>query len=439
MNQRILKYSLLNFAGYFLPLLIGFLVIPWLLKNLGNERFGLLALSWAFIGYLTLFDFGLGRAMSQQVAKYVGQSEETKISSLFWNANMTVAGFGIIGTLLALATIPFAISYLPNLNETVRQETSIAVWFVALMIFPTIVSNSLNNFLLALEAFGWLNILRVPLNTLNFIVPVWVVAYPEHQPLGILDTICLYLLIGRILFTLLIFVICVKVWPNILQIKGFQYSWPKQLLKLGGWMTVTNIIGPMMSYLDRFFIAALLSPQAVTLHVIAYELASKLHAIPSAISSALAPTFAKSTAANYQSIRSSILISMLLLSAIFLPILLLTEAYAESLLTWWLGQEGQQTTAEILQWLAAGFYLNAIAMIAYTYVQYIGRPDLTAKFHLIELPIYITILWVCLQHFGIVGAAIAWVARAGIDMILLLIAALHLNQQSKHSLNTLPI
>ena len=52
-----------------------------------------------------------------------------------------------------------------------------------------------------------------------------------------------------------------------------------------------------------------------------------------------------------------------------------------------------------------------------------GRPDLTAKLHIIELPFYLLILWWLLNAYGIVGVAIAWVLRVAVDTIILFIMA----------------
>ena len=50
-----------------------------------------------------------------------------------------------------------------------------------------------------------------------------------------------------------------------------------------------------------------------------------------------------------------------------------------------------------------------------------ARPDAPAILHLIELPLYLTLLWWALPTFGLVGAAMAWTARAGFDFLGLLI------------------
>lgn len=64
-------------------------------------------------------------------------------------------------------------------------------------------------------------------------------------------------------------------------------------------------------------------------------------------------------------------------------------------------------------------FINSIARISSALIQGAGRPDVTAKIHLVELPFYILTLWWLLGAYGIKGAAIAWVVRVGIDTLML--------------------
>jgi len=57
-----------NLAGTGLPLILGVVTIPYLVKGIGVEAFGILTLIWSLIGYFSLFDFWLGRALTQRVA-----------------------------------------------------------------------------------------------------------------------------------------------------------------------------------------------------------------------------------------------------------------------------------------------------------------------------------------------------------------------------------
>jgi O-antigen/teichoic acid export membrane protein len=48
-----------------------------------------------------------------------------------------------------------------------------------------------------------------------------------------------------------------------------------------------------------------------------------------------------------------------------------------------------------------------------------GRPELSAKLHLVELPLYLTALWAGIHYFGILGAAVAWTGRMVVDGMVL--------------------
>jgi O-antigen/teichoic acid export membrane protein len=58
-----------------LPLFVGLLLFPKIIAAYGLEQFGLLTLVWAFIGYFSLFDLGLSRALTQQVSDYIAKNK----------------------------------------------------------------------------------------------------------------------------------------------------------------------------------------------------------------------------------------------------------------------------------------------------------------------------------------------------------------------------
>ena len=68
MNNRDLKNVFINGMGLGGPLIFAVLCIPLLINNLGVERFGILTLMWAVVSYFGLFDLGISRALTIQVA-----------------------------------------------------------------------------------------------------------------------------------------------------------------------------------------------------------------------------------------------------------------------------------------------------------------------------------------------------------------------------------
>jgi O-antigen/teichoic acid export membrane protein len=115
--------------------------------------------------------------------------------------------------------------------------------------------------------------------------------------------------------------------------------------------------------------------------------------------------------------------------AALFPALLITTVFAGDGLRLWLSVDFSVKGAAVLQWLAAGVLMNSLAYIPFAFVQGAGRPDLTAKLHLAELPIYLLVLWLFMQQWGIVGAAAAWTLRVGIDAVALFVVSVWLDRE----------
>jgi O-antigen/teichoic acid export membrane protein len=58
--------------------------------------------------------------------------------------------------------------------------------------------------------------------------------------------------------------------------------------------------------------------------------------------------------------------------------------------------------------------------IPYMLVQGAGRPDITTKLLMFELPFYVALIWWLTKQYGINGAAIAWLVRVSADTVLLM-------------------
>ena len=56
-------------------------------------------------------------------------------------------------------------------------------------------------------------------------------------------------------------------------------------------------------------------------------------------------------------------------------------------------------------------------------MQAYGRPDLTAKLHVVELALYLPYMWWLIERHGIEGAAVAWVVRVAISTVALAVMA----------------
>src|SRR5262249_15484540 len=171
--------------------------------------------------------------------------------------------------------------------------------------------------------------------------------------------------------------------------------------------------------LDRFVISAMVSMTAVAYYATPYEVVTKFLLLPSALMGVMFPAFTASFTQDRERTVRLFARSLKILSLVLFPMMLCAVALAPDGLRLWLGVEFAQHSFRVLQWLAVGVFVNSLALVPFTLLQGVGRPDLTATLHLIELPIYVGLLWWMVNTRGIEGAAIAWTLRVSIDALLL--------------------
>mgnify|MGYP000179830194 CR=1 FL=1 len=93
-GRLLLQHSLLNLVGQVIPLLAGVATVPFIVRGLGPERFGLLSIAWVVLSYSAVFDLGLGRASTKFVAEALARGERERVSSIVAAA---VTAQGILG------------------------------------------------------------------------------------------------------------------------------------------------------------------------------------------------------------------------------------------------------------------------------------------------------------------------------------------------------
>jgi O-antigen/teichoic acid export membrane protein len=188
-------------------------------------------------------------------------------------------------------------------------------------------------------------------------------------------------------------------------------------------MTVSNVVSPLMVTFDRFLIGALVSVSAVAYYATPYEVVTKFWLLPGALLGVMFPAFSTSSVQDRNRMALLYGRSVKYLLLVLFPMVLLVVVLAQDGLRLWLGAEFAQHSARVLQWLAVGVFINSIGQVPFALLQGVGKPDLTAKLHLIELPFYIVVLWWLTKSNGIEGAAMAWTARVAFDSLVLFVLA----------------
>uniref|UniRef100_UPI0012506048 flippase n=2 Tax=Acinetobacter ursingii TaxID=108980 RepID=UPI0012506048 len=267
-------------------------------------------------------------------------------------------------------------------------------------------------YLEGLEKFGNISIQRTISSSLLALLPLvfcWFNATLVNAIWG--------LVVGRTLSLILTFFICKKMILN----SGLRFykSIFKRLITFGGWLTLSNIISPIMVYFDRFVISNVMGASRIAFYTAPAEGVARLSNIPFALARALFPKLSNSQDATEKKRLEQQ--SYFLVSLVCLPIVILAILLSDSIMTIWMGSEYAGTASNVLKILLIGFLFNALAQIPYALLQSQGKSKTTALIHISEVLPYLFLLFFLTFHYGVIGTAFAWTVRTLVDLIILFI------------------
>jgi O-antigen/teichoic acid export membrane protein len=401
-----------NLAAQGVPMAVAIVTIPVLIAGIGTDRFGVLTLAWIFLGYFSLFDLGLGRALTKLVAERLGQGAERGIPPLVGTALGLMFALGLAGALFAGLISPWLVRDVLKVGGPLRGEALGSFLLMAALLPFAISISGLRGVMEAHQRFRAINVVKMATGFFTLVGPLLILPFTRN-----LVAVVGVIAVGKLAAWLASLVLCLRTVPGIRWRFAPRLELIGPLVRFGGWMTVANIINPIMVQMDRFLIGALLSTAAVAYYTTPYELVTKYWFLSNAVLGVAFPAFSTSFAQNRARTGWIYGRGVKYVFMILFGLVLATDALAPELLGAWLGPEFARRSTFVLRCLALGVLLNGLAQVPSALLQGIGRPELTALLHVVELPVYLAVATVLIRTHGIEGAAVAWTARTALDLV----------------------
>jgi O-antigen/teichoic acid export membrane protein len=148
-SQRFFFGVLWSWAGVAATFFTGFFLSPYIIRQLGDSRYGMWALAFAFIDYFVLFDFGFKSAAVNFLSRAKAEGDEQQINEI---VNTSLFYFlGIAGFLLGLTyAISGSLHLWFQITPEYRREFLILIRIIAIGWATAI---ALNIFNAGMEAF----------------------------------------------------------------------------------------------------------------------------------------------------------------------------------------------------------------------------------------------------------------------------------------------
>lgn len=406
--RRILGNAFLNLLGNLAPLLTAAIAVPVLVHRLGEGGFGLFSLLWVILGYFSIFDLGLSRTLTRLVAEYSAVGRAAEIPDLVTTVMCLLAGLGVCGGLLCGggAWVRMALAGLPN--GLAPSDGPLILLVLLIGVPATLIVAGIRGILEGYQDFRRANALRIPAGVALMALPCLFVLVVPSVMAAVAGLFAARLLI------LALHLMVVR--THLSDLHGrFQRSNIGILFRFGGWLTVSNVVGPVIVYIDRFALAAWMGAAAVGFYTAPFEIVTRLLVIPQALANALFPALTVVQGSDAGHFRHLFVRAVLTCVAVVVPMALIGMLAAAWLLKTWLNPEFAQASSAVMQILLLGFIFNSVAQFPLTALHSQGRARPVALLHLAELPLYFAGLTVLVRNAGLAGAAWAWTLRSVID------------------------
>ena len=388
--------------------MITLILTPYIIHNIGLERYGIWAIVGVITGYFGLLDLGIGSSFVKYISEYYTKEDFKRLNQVvnsgfvfysLFGVGIIILGFLLIKPLLNFFNIPI------NL-----YDEALFVFILGIIIFA--VSNVLSVFGAiqgGLQRMDITNKLAIAVSIPNIIGTILFLELGYGLP-GLMVNNAIVFAISSTINIIIAF----RILPE-LKFKPFLFHKEmfKKLFGFGYKLHVSTIANLLHFQMDKILLAYFLNIGFVTYYAVATQIASKARELPLLLISAIFPAASELEAkSDKESLDNLYFRSMKYVILIGLPLSLLIILLACSFIDLWLGKEFKMSVLT-LQILIFAYFFNIMSGPGFTILNGIGKPGYGMKSSIIAaiLNFILSILLVIkIGYYGVViGTAISMI------------------------------
>ena len=275
-----------SWLGNLVNAIIGFMLVPFLLGQLGKEGYGLAALVGVIITFTELADLGLRGALSRHLAEQVATKNTQRFNELVSSGLLIYLA---IGSLLAIVCAIFAHSLALAFNVSDRlmpQAVFLIRYYGSSAIFLSFITPVYGGTLTSNNRFDIYNIIVMATNLLRGLGLFVVLGFSNSGLYG-WSTVTLFC---RILGLLLLCRMAHRVWPSLkISYHHIRPGALGMLFSLGGYIFSLQVARNLTVLSGPIVLTIILGPIAVALYDPATKLAAMLRPLVGALARQLHP------------------------------------------------------------------------------------------------------------------------------------------------------
>ena len=399
-----------NFAARIFVGLSSFICIPFILKFIGVESYGLMGFFNLMSTFLTLLDFGFTGALNREVAAFsASQNTPKELRNLVKTLEILFWGLGlIIGCVLLLSVGVIAQNWITSstLSPTLIHHVLLLMSISLVSQWPfTIYSN----ILMGLEKQvlnNTLIILFTACRHFGGLLVLWLVS-------ANIETYFIYQIGVNLLQTVVGRIVAWRKLPPSQEKPSFDRTQLKRIKGYAAGMSLVSLLSFFMIHIDKIILSKILHLDSFGYYLLASNLASMLYVIISPIFATYFPRLTHlAVLKNKEELAHTYHESCQIMSTLLLPAALTIFFFSpEILYAWTQSADVTQKSYDIVRYLVLGTALNGLMNMPYAIQLAHGITRYTIFQNIISIIVLIPCtLWMA-SVYGAKGAATTWVVH----------------------------
>jgi O-antigen/teichoic acid export membrane protein len=398
-----------NYVGKTWTVILSILFIPFYLKFLGIEAYGLVGFFMVLSSVLGILDLGIGSTMNRELARLSANEGSARtqrdvvrtLEIIYW-------GIAILAGGLVILLAPYiANSWIKTQNLDPASVLK-AVWLMGIAVAFQLPMSLYQGGLMGLQRQVLVNAILVltgTLRSLGAVLVLWLVS-PTIEAFFTWQVITSIL--GSSAFL-------TAMWfslPKHVEHAKFRRPILYSIWKYAAAIAANAIIGIVLTQLDKIILSRMLTLKMFGYYSIAATVASAIWMIIIPFNTAVFPRFVQ-----FHEMKKSLELRKLfhhasqILSVLLFPVCALLIVFSREILLLWMHDPNVVENCHlIVSLLVFGTMLNGIASIPGYSAAAFGWPQLITYTNIIQAIVIVPLIIILVYKFQGVGAAIAWAA-----------------------------
>ncbi|GEM_PF-426492 len=400
----IARNSFYNIVGWIIPAIVQLLSVPYIVKNLGYDAYGVWSLVMAVMGYFAFLDMNMLRGGIRYLAEYDGKKDKASANQVVSFGLMAYLAIGFAGMLIIAACVEPVLLKMLKIPDGLNDMARYTLYLAALGFFLLMTQTYLLSIPRGLHRFDVSNKIEIlfQVGGTGVVVVLLLLGY------GLLEVV-----IARIVANVICILAAYQAIHKIMPYYKFSPRIDKKIAKDISSYSLVSFAGRLgmvtTSYASTFVAGSLLGTSAVTLFSVPFLLVERVMNISSRLSMVIFPI---ASALGSQSRHGELnVIYRKMTSYLFninLYLTLIICLFSWDILALWMGKEFANESAFILMAVAVGYLFNTTTNLPSLMNDGMGSPKVTSIFAFVHGAVVIAFLLVFGKMFGLNGIAIGY-------------------------------